>query len=84
MRFAQKLAASGEHLYLITGGKDETLQDAWYFVQVAPYKRQAFFKAIQAGNIRIPDYGEIVESGYGVAPSEYIVERMRNDYGYQG
>jgi len=81
--FAQNLStARNDNLYLVNGGSDYTDQPAWYFIRVENVKVRAFFRAVEAGNIKLEDFGEIVESGYGEEPPDAIIASMRANYGF--
>ena len=83
--FAQHITEDrSENLYLVRGGRDHTDQAAWYFIQVEQTKRQAFLRAIAAGEIELDIFGEIIESGYGEEPPAAILSHMRANYNFAG
>lgn len=83
--FTQSLKSrQGDSVYLVHGGVDETKRPAWYFVCVDSPKVQAFLRAIKSGIANLEEYGRVLESGYGEAPPETVVEMMRKHYGYTG
>lgn len=83
--FTKKISTErGENIFLVTGGKDQTGRDAWYFIRVESTKINAFRRTIKAGNISLTDYGNILKSGYGKEPSETVITFMREEYGYAG
>ncbi|MES2677174.1 MAG: hypothetical protein V4612_02520 [Pseudomonadota bacterium] len=46
----------------------------WHYVNVAKNK-EPLLKNIQAQEINIADFGDILESGWGVSPSEEIKQK---------
>jgi hypothetical protein len=57
---------------------------AWYFIRVEPAKLNAFQRDIMAGPVYFPDYGEILAKGFGNYAPEDVIQRMRDEEGYQG
>lgn len=84
-KFTQAFAgARGNMIYLVSGGKDKTHQPAWYFVRVDAPKTRAFLNAVRSGAIELAQYGEVIESGYGVEPPQAILSYMRAEHGFAG
>lgn len=83
--FAQKISVSREckNIYLVKGGKDSTGRDTWFFIRVDSLKTSLFKQKIKTGSLDLQDFGEILESGYGEEPPEYIFTHMEKKYGFK-
>ncbi len=81
MSFAEKLQISNKELVYLVKGKDKG-RDAWYFIQVKNRATLPLFdKAIESGNLDLSRYGEIIHSGYGSNPPEYITDEIDARFG---
>lgn len=82
MTFVEKLLKnSANPIYLVTGN-DHTGRRAWTYLMVSRNKLQVFRDALNSGNLRLTDYGQILESGYGDAPPDDVVSRMKREYDF--
>jgi hypothetical protein len=83
--FSQRISSirKCQNIYLVRGGKDDTKQDTWFFIRVENLKINLFLKEIKNGVIDLQEFGEILESGYGQEPPEYIFTKMHEKYGFK-
>ena len=81
--FADKVTSSrGSDIYLVRG-QDTTGRQAWYYVLVDKAKKRAFEGREGTPDLKLTDYGSILHSGYGEDPSEAMVKKMFEEYGYK-
>jgi hypothetical protein len=74
------------HLVHKLKAKDTTGRWAYYFVLVEEEREDAFLTAIDVekkGTIDLEDYGEVIASCYGEAPTPEIVNMLREKYGFE-
>ncbi|GEM_PF-1081472 len=83
--FAQKISnfRESQNIYLVQGGKDKTGRPAWFFLKVEALKLRSFLQKIKTGAINLIEYGEVIESGYGDAPNESVLQKMHDKYGFK-
>ena len=82
-KFIQKVEATRSgNIFLVTGGKDKSGYDAWYYVQVEPLKISLFQKMIKSGAIKLDEFGKILESGFGKTPDEMAIKKMKEQYNF--
>ena len=80
---AQVISSRTQNIYLITGGRDHTDREAWYYLQVEPTKTALLERGVQTGKLNLSDLGLILESGYGARPPETIRKKMQEKYGFE-
>ena len=71
----------GNKLFLITGGRDEKGLTVWHYVRVPSIRQAGFSRAIMSGHVDFKEFGEVVLSGYGDAPSDEIRARIEAEEG---
>jgi hypothetical protein len=78
LSFVQKIeSASGQEIFLVKGF-DFAGRQCWYYVKVAKPKAEHFSALIARGDlINLEDHGDIVLSGYGAAPSDDDMRKLR-------
>ncbi len=69
-------------LYLVRGN-DSKGRAAWYYVRVTK-SLILFERALKSGSLNVTDYAEIILSGFGENPPQDVVEKMREEWGFQG
>jgi hypothetical protein len=81
MSFASKIIKSGSSpIYFITC-KNMADWDCYYFVLSTPEKIKRL-KNYSEPNFDLNDFGKILESGYGKTPSEKVLKKMKDEYGF--
>lgn len=79
----RRIASKG-HLIHKLKAKDTTGRWAYYFVLVDPSREEEFLGAMNGGGIMdLEDYGKVVASCYGEAPSEEVKDFLREKYGFE-
>lgn len=63
-------------LYLVQG-KDGS-RPVWHYVLVEKVKLPLFQRALKQGNLDVSLYGDVLFSGWGVAPPAEIIESINN------
>jgi hypothetical protein len=82
--YTEQIIASRGHLIHKLKAKDTTGRWAYYFVLVQPHRERAFLKSIEGdGIINLEDYGQVIASCYGEAPTEEIKEFLLEKYGFK-
>lgn len=66
-------------LYRVLGVDSVSKRNAWWVVFVFPDKEQEFSRVIKDGNLRLTDYGLILESGFG----EKLTDGALKRYGFK-
>ncbi len=80
---ADQIIASRGHLIHKLKAKDTTGRWAYYFVLVPHHKERLFLKAIQGdGVINLEDYGQVIASCYGEAPTLELKAFLHDKYGF--
>lgn len=77
--FTALVSKQSKYLYKVRGDDAETGRKAWWILRVKPEKSAIFTKIIEKGHLRLTDYGEILESGFGEQESVKILEK----YGFK-
>jgi hypothetical protein len=81
--YTEQIIASRGHLIHKLKAKDTTGRWAYYFVLVQTHRERAFLKAIAGDDIiDLEDFGQVIASCYGEAPTEEIKEFLRDKYGF--
>ena len=78
-KFTSKVSSQDKYLYRIIGVDSVNNRDAWWLVKVHTNKEVIFSKIIQKGNLRLTDYAEILESGFG----KEIPPEILKEYGFK-
>jgi hypothetical protein len=84
MSFVKKIVKSRASFLCLIVATAVDRKNAWYFISVKPNKFNAFNNEVFDGPSVLSDYGDIIESGYGEYPSQEVITRMREEYGFQG
>lgn len=71
-----------DHIFLIRG-RDASGERAWYYVIIDKGKLDLFKAKIGTPFLRLTDYGQILNSGFGEEPSEEVKRFMEIEYGYR-
>ena len=80
---ADRYVSERGHLIHKLKAKDTSGRWAYYFVLVEPEREPAFMAAIGGGGILdIEDFGRVVASSYGEAPTEEVRQHLRERYGF--
>lgn len=75
--------AKNGHLIHKLKAKDTTGRWAYYFVLVEPEMERSFMAAIEGdGTIDLEDYGKVVASCYGEAPTKDVKDYLKQRYGF--
>ena len=81
--FAHSIIKSRAGQVYFFRGTDATGRMAWYYVMVKK-ALQTRFEALSAGDpYNLLEFGEILASGYSAQPSDEVVQRMYDEYGYE-
>ena len=59
---------------------EENRKPCWFYLRLAPEKRNEYEQKIKSGNLNIRDYGQILESDWGHYPPPDVVSFMREEY----
>ncbi len=79
----QLIARNGHQVHKLKA-KDTTGRWAYYFVYVERAKEPAFLAAIKGdGIIHLEEYGRVIASCYGEAPSLEIKDILKEKYGFE-
>jgi hypothetical protein len=62
--------------------KDVKGKDCYFFLMAPPHKITQL-KAVKSGNIDLTEYGIIVESGFGQAAPQYVLNKLKTEFNYQ-
>lgn len=77
--FASKITNSrGELLYLVRG--DDAGRALWHYIIVDKTKLPLFKQKIGSGQINLAQYGQIIESGWGIDPDAEIAAKITAQY----
>lgn len=80
---ADAYIARNGHLVHKLKAKDTTGRWAYYFVLIEPAKERTFLKAIGGdGIIDLEDYGRVIASCYGEAPTQEVRDFLKEKYGF--
>jgi hypothetical protein len=74
------LASRAHLLYLVSGKRGGKAY--WAYALIDGNKLAAFKKALAAGNIRVQDFGKVLEWGEGDAPPEQVKQSLKQRYNY--
>jgi len=78
MQFVKKIIkAQNSIIYLVTG--KEQGKDSWFYVRVSKLKEPLLKAALEKGELNVPDYGDIIYSGWGVEPDEEIAALVEGE-----
>jgi hypothetical protein len=81
--FADREIARKGHLIHKLKARDSTGRWAYYFVLVEPAKERRFMAAIAGdGMIDLEDFGRVVASNYGEAPSDDVRKLLKEKYDF--
>ncbi len=78
-KFSSLVSNQDKYLYKILGKDSVSGRDSWWIVRVIPSKEIIFSKIIAKGNLNLADYGEILDSGFGVSVPAPILTK----YGFK-
>lgn len=71
-----------KNLFFVTMGVEKN-RSAWFYINIDSGKERKFKHCIESkANVDLKDWGEIVESGYGKSPPDYIKEKMKRLYSF--
>lgn len=77
MSFVEQLrGAQGKDPIYLIHALDINQKEAWYVLKIPEMLRQPFLDMLKSGNLKLDEYGEILESGFG-APPEDATERYK-------
>lgn len=76
------IRSRSNRLYLVRGN-DRSGRAAWYYIRVTG-SLVLFERALKSGSLNLADHAEILLSGYGENPPEDVVQKMRDEWGFQG
>jgi hypothetical protein len=63
---------------------DATGRKAYYFLRLVPLKRPIFDKVMKEGKgLNLEEFGEVLMSGYGEYPPEFVLTMMKQKYNYE-
>jgi hypothetical protein len=78
-----QLIARSPHLIHKLSATDTTGRRAYYFVYIPANREAAFTEALkQPQTIQLEDYGKVIASCYGDAPTEEIRQFLKDKYGF--
>lgn len=81
---ADQLIARSGHLVHKLKAKDTTGRWAYYFVLVDAAREAIFLKAIKGeGKIDLTDFGKVIASCYGEAPTDEVRRFLKEKYGFE-
>ncbi len=64
-------------------GQDYSGERAYYFIKLHSLKTSQFDRMIEdKKQFDLADFGEVLASGYGEEIPEYVMAKMRRDYGW--
>ena len=78
--FSTRLISGNKHRLCYLQARDERGEVAWYFILLHPAKLSAFNKLTENSSYDIADYGQILDSGYGVTAPREVLESMNKKY----
>lgn len=82
--FVDQIIAKKGHLIHKLKAKDSTGRWAYYFVLVEAPREAAFLKAIEGdGSVDLEEYGKVIASCYGEAPTEEVKTFLKEKYGFE-
>lgn len=82
-RIADKAISASGHLIHKLKAKDSTGRWAYYFVLVTEEREDLFLEAIEGdGTIDLEDYGNVVASCYGKAPTQEVKDYLKEKYNF--
>lgn len=76
------LLASRSHLLYRVDGRNGA-QSFWAYVLVDAPRLAAFKKAVNAGSIRVQEFGKLLVWGKGDQPGEGVREMLKQEYGFE-
>lgn len=77
--FVELIQASNASLYLTQGLVGNV--PVWHYVKVYKDQMPFFLKALKSGALDVAKFGEVVVSGWGKEPPQYIKNQMRKKSG---
>jgi len=76
------IADRGHYIHKIKA-RDKSGQWAYYFVLVEPHREESFLKSIERdGTMNLADYGRVVASCYGEAPTPEVRRFLKETYDF--
>ncbi len=84
MSFVGKLVSQNGHLiHKISGIEEISGLPAYYFIMIDAHKENKFLEDIKnIKNIDLLDYGKVIASCYGDAPSKEVKNFLKENYGF--
>ena len=80
--YTQKLIAErGGNIRFIRAS--ENGQPCWFYLKLDPTKISEYEQKLKIGNMNISDYGEIIESDWGIYPAKTIIDSIFEKYGFE-
>jgi hypothetical protein len=79
--FTERVVSSGDdHLILIQGVDTSNSRKVFFFLLVPEKKLGNLTAAHATGDINLEEYGTIIESGYGYAPPDELIEKITKKF----
>lgn len=63
-------------------GKDRNGKDCHFFIMCPQHRYSLLEKHFRDGTVNMTDYGRVVASGYGHAPSQATLRMLKEQYNY--
>lgn len=73
--FTKHVFSNRKQLIYLVQGKNQG-KAAWHYIQVIKNKLPLFQYALDSGQINLTGYGEVLYSGWGETPPQYIEEEL--------
>ena len=80
-RFVDRVRNRANRIYLVRG-KDSRKREAWYYLEVHPTHKYRFEVDLKTGSLKLTDYGQVLESGFGKNPPKSVQKRMQEEFGF--
>ena len=69
-------AIKDKYLYKILGEEDITGKAAWWILRVTPEKLAVFSHIVKNDNIKLGEFGTILDSGYGAEIPDFLLRKF--------
>jgi len=79
MSFLEKVKSSRHELLYLVRGKDKG-KPCWHYIMVDKHKLPMFKIRVKSDFIDLDEYGEVLESGWGIDPPEDVAKRIKEQY----
>lgn len=80
--FMQKIVQErGGAIRFIRAEENGTM--CWFYLKLTPEKLAEYEQALKTGNMNIRDYGNILESDWGIYPPRDVVQFMLDEYDFK-